>query len=64
MNDTDKPNLSDLKIDHQARSSDGGGRRLMLIAAAILVTIAVIAILIVGGTSNHVRPVLKAKAMS
>jgi RND family efflux transporter MFP subunit len=51
MNDNEKPNLSDLKIDHQARSSDGGGRRLMLIAAAILATIAVIAILIVGGTS-------------
>jgi RND family efflux transporter MFP subunit len=51
MNDTGKPNLSDLKIDHQARSSDGGGRRLMLIAAAVLVTIAVIAILIIGGTS-------------
>jgi RND family efflux transporter MFP subunit len=51
MNDTEKPNLSDLKIDHQARSSDGGGRRLMLIAAAVLVTIAVIAVLIVGGTS-------------
>jgi RND family efflux transporter MFP subunit len=51
MNETDKPNLSDLKIDHQARSNDGGGRRMMLIAAAILVTIAVIAILIIGGTS-------------
>jgi len=51
MNETNKPNLSDLKIDRQARSSDGGGRRLMLIAAAILVTIAVIAILIIGGTS-------------
>jgi RND family efflux transporter MFP subunit len=51
MNENSKPNLSDLKIDHQARSDDGGGRRLMLIAAAILVIIAVIAILIVGGTS-------------
>ncbi len=51
MNKTNKPNLADLKIDRQARSSDGGGRRLMLIAAAIVVTIAVIAILIVGGTS-------------
>ncbi|MDH3813058.1 MAG: efflux RND transporter periplasmic adaptor subunit [Acidobacteriota bacterium] len=51
MNETNKPNLSDLKIDSQARSNDGGGRRLMLIAAAILVTIAVIAIFIVGGTS-------------
>jgi RND family efflux transporter MFP subunit len=47
MNDTGKPNLSDLKIDQQARSSDGGGRRLMLIAAATLVTIAVIVILLV-----------------
>lgn len=51
MNDTNKPNLSDLKIDRQARSSDGGARRLMLIAAAVLVTIAVIAILVIGGTS-------------
>ena len=51
MNENTKPKLSDLKIDHQARSSDSGGRRLMLIAAAIMVTIAVLAILIVGGTS-------------
>ena len=51
MNKTNKPNLADLKIDRQARSSDGGGRRLMLIAAAIVVTIAVIAILVIGGTS-------------
>ena len=51
MNENSKPRLSDLKIDHQARSSDGGGRRMMLIAAAILVTIAVIAILVVGGSS-------------
>ena len=51
MNENAKPKLSDLKIDHQARTNDGGGRRLMLIAAAVLVTIAVIAILIVGGTS-------------
>jgi RND family efflux transporter MFP subunit len=51
MNENAKPNLSDLKIDRQARSSDGGGRRLMMIAAAILVTIAVIVIFIVGGTS-------------
>ena len=51
MNDTGKPNLSDLKIDHQERSSGGGGRRMTLIAAVVLVTIAVIAILIVGGTS-------------
>jgi len=62
MNDTDKPNLSDLKIDHQARSSDGGGRRLMLIAAAILVTIAVIAILIIGGTSVTTVEVAIARA--
>jgi RND family efflux transporter MFP subunit len=51
MNKTNKPNLADLKIDRQARSSDGGSRRLMLIAAAVLVTIAVIAILVIGGTS-------------
>jgi RND family efflux transporter MFP subunit len=62
MNETDKPNLSDLKIDHQARSNDGGGRRLMLIAAAILVTIAVIAILIVGGTSVTTVEVAIARA--
>lgn len=63
MNDTDKPNLSDLKIDHQARSSDGGGRRLILIAAAILVTIAVIAILVVGGTSVTTVEVAVARAV-
>ena len=51
MNDTGKPNLSDLKIERQARSSDGGGRRLMLIAAAVFVTIAVIVILLVGRSS-------------
>ena len=62
MNDTGKPNLSDLKIDHQARSSDGGGLRLMLIAAAVLVTIAVIAILIVGGTSVTTVEVAIARA--
>jgi RND family efflux transporter MFP subunit len=48
MNDTGKPNLSDLKIEQHARSGDGGGRRMMLIATAILVTVAVIAILLVG----------------
>jgi RND family efflux transporter MFP subunit len=51
MNDIKTPKLSDLRIDHQARSSDGGGRRLMLIAATALVVIAVIAIVVVGGTS-------------
>jgi len=51
MNDTGKPNLSDLKIDQQARSSDGGSRRMMLIAAAALVTVAVIVILLVGRNS-------------
>jgi len=63
MNDTGKPNLSDLKIDHQARSNDGGGRRLLLIAAAVLVTIAVIAILIVGGTSVTTVEVAIARAV-
>jgi RND family efflux transporter MFP subunit len=63
MNDTGKPNLSDLKIDQQARSSDGGGRRLMLIAAAVLVTIAVIAILIFGGTSVTTVEVANARAV-
>jgi len=62
MNDTGKPNLSDLKIDQQARSNDGGGRRLLLIAAAVLVTIAVIAILIVGGTSVTTVEVAIARA--
>jgi RND family efflux transporter MFP subunit len=62
MNDKEKPNLSDLKIDHQARSNNGGGRRLMLIAAAVLVTIAVIAILIVGGTSVTTVEVATARA--
>jgi RND family efflux transporter MFP subunit len=51
MNEADKPKLSDLKIEHQARSRDGGGRRMMLIAAAVLVTIAVIVVLYVGRTS-------------
>ena len=62
MNETSKPNLSDLKIDHQARSNDGGGRRLLLIAAAVIVTIAVIAILIVGGTSVTTVEVAIARA--
>jgi len=62
MNDTGKPKLSDLKIDHQARSSDGGGRRLMLIAAAVLVTIAVITILVIGGTSVTTVEVAIARA--
>jgi RND family efflux transporter MFP subunit len=62
MNDTGKPKLSDLKIDRQARSSDGGNRRLMLIAAAVLVTIAVIAILIIGGTSVTTVEVAIARA--
>jgi RND family efflux transporter MFP subunit len=62
MNDTGKPNLSDLKIDHQARSNDGGGLRLLLIAATILVTIAVVAILIVGGTSVTTVEVAIARA--
>ena len=51
MNDTGKPNLSDLKIERQARSSDGGGRRMMMAAAAVLVTIAVIAVLLIGRSS-------------
>jgi RND family efflux transporter MFP subunit len=51
MNETGKPNLSDLKIEQQARSGDGGGRRMMLIGAAVLVTVAVITILLVGRSS-------------
>jgi len=71
MNDTGKPKLSDLKIDRQARSSDGGNRRLMLIAAAVLVTIAVIAILAPTGgaatvlnASGYVEPRRKATVSS
>ncbi len=45
-------NLSDLKIDREAKTGDGGNRRLISIAAAAIVTIAVIAILIVGGRSS------------
>jgi RND family efflux transporter MFP subunit len=48
---TSKPNLSDLKIDRQAKTGDSGNRRLVLIGAAVLVTLAVIAVLIVGGRS-------------
>jgi RND family efflux transporter MFP subunit len=62
MNENPKPKLSDLKIDHQARSNDGGGRRLMLIAAGVLVTIAVIAILVIGGTSVTTVEVAIARA--
>ena len=51
MNETGKPNLSDLKIEQQARSGDGGGRRMMLIAAVVLVAIAVITILLIGRSS-------------
>ncbi len=51
MTGTSKPNLSDLKIDRNAKTGDGGNRRLILIAAAVLVTLAVIAILVVGGRS-------------
>jgi RND family efflux transporter MFP subunit len=51
MNETSKPNLSDLKIDRSAKTGDSGNRRLMLIAAAVIVTLAVIAILVVGGRS-------------
>jgi RND family efflux transporter MFP subunit len=61
MNDTGKPNLSDLKIDQQARSSDGGGRRMMLIAAAALVTIAVIVTLLVGRNSVAIVEVATAR---
>jgi RND family efflux transporter MFP subunit len=51
MNDTRKPELSDLKIDREAKTGDTSGRRLMLIAAAALVALAVFAILIVGARS-------------
>ncbi len=61
MNDNTKPNLSDLKIDHEARSNDNGGRRLMLVTAAILVTIAVLVILIFGATSNTTVEVATAR---
>jgi RND family efflux transporter MFP subunit len=61
MNDTAKPNLSELKIDRDA--TDGGGRRrLVLIAAVAAVTLAVIVILIVGSRSTPVVEVAIARA--
>lgn len=42
-----KPNLSDLKIDPETRSSESGGRRVVLIAAIALVTVAVLAIVLI-----------------
>jgi len=48
MNVTEKPKLSDLKIDSEARNRDGGGKRLMLLAAVVIVTVAVITIVFVG----------------
>jgi HlyD family secretion protein len=51
MTGTSQPDLSDLKIDRGATTSDSGGQRLMLIAAAVLVILAVIAIFVVGGRS-------------
>jgi len=61
MNDTGKPDLSDLKIEQQARSGDGGGRRRMLIAALVLVAIAVIAILLVGRNTIAIVEVATAR---
>lgn len=51
MTDTSKPNLSDLKIDRQAKTGDDGHRRLVLSAAAVLVILAVITVLVVGSRS-------------
>jgi len=64
MNDTGKPNLSDLKIEQHARSGDGGGRRTMLIAAAVLVTVAVIGILLVSRSSVATVEVATARPAS
>jgi len=51
MIDSTKPELSDLKIDSEARSRAGGGRRLMLVAATTLAIIAIVAILVMGRAS-------------
>lgn len=42
-----KPNLSDLKIDSEARDRDSGGKRVLLIAAVVLVAIAVATVLFI-----------------
>jgi len=52
MNDTAKPNISGLKIDHDERSSGGGGRRALLIAAVILVAAAVAVVTFVSRTGG------------
>jgi RND family efflux transporter MFP subunit len=44
MTETPKPNLSDLKIDRDAKTGDGSGRRAMLAAAVFMVIVAVIAV--------------------
>ncbi len=62
MTDTKKPNLSDLKIDREAKTGDSGGRKLLGIAAAILVTIAVIVILVVSSRSAPLVEVAVARA--
>ena len=51
MIETQKPNLSDLTIDREAKTGDNGNRRLLLLAAAVLVTLAVVVVLVVGGRS-------------
>lgn len=51
MTDSTKPELSDLRIDGEARSRTGNGRRLMLFAATTLVIIAIVAILVMGRAS-------------
>ncbi|MFV2073253.1 MAG: efflux RND transporter periplasmic adaptor subunit [Thermoanaerobaculales bacterium] len=51
MTNSTKPELSDLKINSEARSRAGSGRGLMLVAAMTLVIIAIVAILVMGRAS-------------
>ena len=44
-NQNEKPSLSDLRIEGEARTRNGGGRRLIAVAAVIVVAIAVVAVL-------------------
>jgi len=51
MNEADKPKLSDLKIDGEARTQDGGGKRLMPVAATFMVIVAIVAVVFVSRNS-------------
>ncbi len=61
MNENEKPKLSDLKIDGEARNQDGGGKRLMLLAAIVIVIIAVIALFFVVRNSTPAVEVATAR---